>query len=80
MKKIDLTRWLAIGTMVLASTAVSVAKPHDGGKKNGCDSRDKRCTSVPDGGSTAAYLLIAGSACLGAIVIRNRRLNQTRPE
>jgi len=75
VKMIDFRRWLAIGTLVLLTAGVSVAKPVDNGKK-GCGPRDKNCKQVPDGGSAAAYLLIAGSACLGAVAIRSR-LNKT---
>jgi len=76
INKIDLRRWLAIGVLVLLTSAASVAKP-DNGKKKGCDPRDKRCASVPDGGSAIPYFFLAGTACLGAVVVR-RRLNKTR--
>jgi len=72
VKKIDLRRWLVIGTLVLLSSVASFAKPSESGKKKGCGAQDKHCSSVPDGGSSAAYLLIAGSACLGAMVVRTR--------
>lgn len=75
LKKINFSRWLTIGTLVLLMSAASFAKPKDKGK-NGCRPHDN-CTQVPDGGSTAAYLLIAGSSCLGAMAIRTR-LNKTR--
>ena len=77
VKKIDLRRWLAVGTLVLLTSVVSLAKSPDSGKKKGCDSRDKHCTPVPDGGSAAAYLLIAGTGCLGALAVRTR-LKKTR--
>jgi hypothetical protein len=69
-KLIDYRRWLAIGTLVLLTSVVSFAKPNDKGKK-GCSTHDN-CLQVPDGGSTAAYLLISGSLCLGAMAIRTR--------
>jgi hypothetical protein len=71
-KTIGYRRWLAIGTLVLLTSVVSFAKPKDKDKdKKGCDPHDN-CLKVPDGGSTAAYLLIAGSSCLGAMAIRTR--------
>jgi len=76
VNKIDLRRWLVIGTLVLLSSVASFAKPSSG-KNKGCGARDKHCSSVPDGGSSAAYLLIAGSACLGAMVVRTR-ISKTR--
>jgi hypothetical protein len=69
-KIIDYRRWLAIGTLVLLTSVVSLAKPNGNGK-NGCSPQDN-CLKVSDGGSTAAYLLIAGSSCLGAMAIRSR--------
>jgi len=66
LKKIDFRSWPAIGTLVLLMSVVSFAKPKDNGK-----------TQVPDGGSTPAYLLIAGSSCLAGMAIR-ARLNKTR--
>ena len=69
-KTIGYRRWLAIGTLVLLTSVVSFAMPKDKGKK-GCNPHDN-CLQVPDGGSTAAYLLIAGSSCLGAMAIRTR--------
>ena len=67
-KLIDYKRWLAIGTLVLLTSVVSFAKPKD---KKGCGSYDN-CLKALDGGSTVAYLLIAGSSCLGAMAIRSR--------
>jgi|KBSMisStaDraftv2_1062788.scaffolds.fasta_scaffold497893_1 hypothetical protein len=69
-KLIDYRRWRAIGALVLLTSVVSFAKPNDKGKK-GCSPHDN-CLQVPDGGSAAAYLLIAGSSCLGAMAIRTR--------
>jgi hypothetical protein len=69
LRKIDFRRWLAIGTLVLLTSVVSLAKPKD---KKGCGPHDN-CVQAPDGGSTAAYLLIAGSSCLGAMAFRTRR-------
>jgi hypothetical protein len=31
------------------------------------------CTTVPEGGTTLMYVLLAGAGCLGAIAIRSRR-------
>ena len=31
------------------------------------------CTSVPEGGTSLAYLLLAGACCSGAMVVRSRR-------
>ena len=63
-------RWLAIGALVLLTPIISAAKP-DRGK--GCGFHDqRRCRQVPDGGSTASYLLAVGGMCLGAMLIRSQ--------
>jgi hypothetical protein len=37
-----------------------------------CDGGNK-CAAVPEGGTSLMYLLLAGLACLGGIVLRSRR-------
>lgn len=37
------------------------------------DDRHRRKETVPDGGSTLAYVLVAGASCLGAIALFSRR-------
>lgn len=64
-------RWLAIAALVLLTPIISVAKPSNNGK--GCGFHDqKRCRQVPDGGSTASYLLAVGGMCLGAMLVRSQ--------
>jgi hypothetical protein len=56
------------------TSVFSLAKPTESGKK-GCtaiDAHGKKCRQVPEGGSAAAYLLIAGSTCLAAMCVRSR--------
>ena len=36
------------------------------------------CTTVPEGGTTLMYVLLAGVGCLGAIALRSRRKAATR--
>ncbi len=64
--------WLAIGALVLLTPLLSVAQQsHE--RKAVCGLRDdRRCQQVPDGGSAATYLLVAGAACLGAVLVRSR--------
>jgi len=38
-----------------------------------CAAQEFVYLSVPDGGTTAAYLMLAGFCCLGAILLRSRR-------
>lgn len=45
--------------------------------ENGCASQEF-IVKVPEGGSTLAYLLLAGFCCLGAILMRSRRQLATR--
>jgi hypothetical protein len=45
-----------------------------------CDPRDKNCkqAQVPEGGSTAVYVLGAGITCFGAIYLRSRMAKPTQ--
>lgn len=48
----------------------------NGGGGGGCPNQPEKgqnCATVPEGGSTPAYLGLAGFACVGAIVYRRRR-------
>lgn len=67
-------RWLLIGALALLMPSLAVAHPDR--HKGGCDNRDSRnsrgCQQVPDGGTTAGYLLAVGATCLGAMVLRSR--------
>lgn len=76
----SLKRWLTLGALTLATCSLSVAQPgndhkhqggHDGGDWNYC--RTARCQQVPDGGSSAGYLLTTGVVCLGALFVYSRR-------
>ena len=44
------------------------------GHDHGCDNRRSRkdCRQVPEGGSTAIYLLGAGLTCVGAMFLRSK--------
>jgi len=41
--------------------------------EHGCAAQEFIYVSVPDGGTAAAYLLLSGFCCLGAIFLRSRR-------
>jgi hypothetical protein len=69
--------WLAFALMCLLPTTLLA---HDRGK---CDQwwnwRDQNCKqqpsqpqSMPEGGSSAVYLIAAGATCLGAMLVRRR--------
>jgi hypothetical protein len=74
-------KWLAVGALTLVMCAFSAAQPdkdhkHRGGQ--GGDDGDRcriaaNCHQVPDGGSTAGYLLMGGVVCLGGLFVRSRR-------
>jgi len=51
--------------------------PHDWDRHH---DRDKHCdpTSVPEGGSTAIYLLGAGLTCAGAMFLRSKLAKSTQ--
>jgi hypothetical protein len=67
-------KWLLLGALVLLIPVFSVAQPlnkeKDKDKDKGC--RNEKCRQVPDGGSTANYLLAVGATCLGAVLVRSR--------
>ena len=71
----DPKRWLLIGALALLMPVLAAGQRADK-HKGGCDNRDSRnsrgCQQVPDGGSTAGYLLAVGATCLGAMVLRSR--------
>ncbi len=71
--------WLTLAALLLLTPSFSAAQHAD--RDRGCGDRgrhDRNCRQVPEGGSTAAYLLGAGVTCLGAIFVRSR-LNRFRP-
>jgi hypothetical protein len=71
MKNINRKWWLAlVALMCLASTTFAV---QDEAKKT-CDPKHpKNCPKqVPEGGSSLVYVLGAGVACLGAMLVRSR--------
>jgi len=63
--------WLAL--VVICSLAPAAFASHGRDRDRGCDPhRDRHCQQVPEGGSTAIYLLGAGLTCFGAMFIRSR--------
>jgi len=71
-------RWLVAGALVLLTPAFLIA--HPGKPKGGCSDDSwrndgKNCQAVPEGGSSAAYLLALGATCLGAMLVRSRLRN-----
>jgi len=73
-------KWsLAMTALLLLTPALSAARHPEKGK--GCRDydRDQKCRQVPEGGSTAAYLLGAGVICLGAMAVRSRLAKPQAP-
>jgi hypothetical protein len=63
--------WLAIIAVCCLVPAASAdwGRGHD----HGCDPHSRRnCQQVPEGGSTAIYLLGAGLTCFGAMFLRSK--------
>ena len=68
-------RWLLLGAVVLLTPILASAKPK---KTCGGDDSfhgDRNCQQVPEGGSSAGYLLALGATCLGAMMLRSRSEN-----
>ncbi len=67
-------RWL-LAVVALCCLAPAAFAHHD----RGCDSYSlKNCRQVPEGGSTAIYLLGAGLTCFGAMLVRSRVAKRTQ--
>jgi hypothetical protein len=61
--------WLAAIVICCLAPGAFAHHGHDGG----CDGKRSRdCRNVPEGGSTAIYLLGAGLTCFGAMFFRSR--------
>jgi len=60
--------WLAVVALCCLSP-VAFARHHD---PPPCHGRDCKSTAVPEGGSTAIYLLGTGLTCIGAIFLRSK--------
>jgi hypothetical protein len=65
------------GKFLLAVVALCCLAPAafaDRDHRHGCDDRHSRrdCQKVPEGGSTAIYLLGAGLTCVGAMFLRSK--------
>ena len=64
--------WLAVVALCCLAPA---AFAHD----RGCNSYSRRdCRQVPEGGSTAIYLLGAGLTCIGAMFLRHKVAKPTQ--
>jgi hypothetical protein len=67
-------KWLVAALMVCCLAPAALAERELGRyREQGCDPRRQRCQQqVPEGGSTAVYLLGAGLTCFGAMFLRSR--------
>jgi hypothetical protein len=68
-------KWLLAAVVICCLAPAASAERERGGRDRyrGCDPRrDKHCQQVPEGGSTAIYLLGAGLTCVGAMFVRSR--------
>jgi hypothetical protein len=67
-------KWL-LAAVVICCLAPGASAERERGRDRdqGCDPRrDKHCQQVPEGGSTAIYLLGAGLTFVGAMFVRSR--------
>jgi len=64
--------WLAIVVICCLAPATFAERSHDPGVQ--CNPQNGNCRSqqVPEGGSTAIYLLGGGLTCFGAMFLRSR--------
>ena len=78
--------WLAL-VVICCLTPATFAKQEQYKKPDGehyqsrkCDPRDRNCgkQQVPEGGSTAIYLLGAGLTCFGAMFLRSKQAKPTQ--
>jgi len=88
MSNIKRKWWLALVAICCLAPAAfayqdTYKKPdpeHYPGHNHGCDTRDEPCRTqqVPEGGSTAIYLLGAGLTCFGAMFLRSKQAKPTQ--
>jgi hypothetical protein len=64
--------WLAIIVVCCLAPTSFAGHERDRDHGHGCDHNKKDCQQVPEGGSTAIYLLGAGLTCFGAMFLRSR--------
>jgi len=64
--------WLAIVVMCCLAPAMFGDGDRAQHRSEKCGPHDKKCHQVPEGGSTAIYLLGAGLTCFGAMFLRSR--------
>ena len=64
--------WLGVVAVCCVAPAAFASFGHQ--DHRGCDARHSRdkCQQVPEGGSTAVYLLGAGLTCVGAMFLRSK--------
>lgn len=73
------TAFTHTGSFVLNRTLLSsffLHAPNSTDRHHGCDGDrrwDHNCQPVPEGGAAWMYLVLAGLACGGAVVLRSRR-------
>lgn len=74
----NISRFVTTAALVLLTGAFSAAMAHPDRRPKGCGDRDENCrhVQVPDGGSPLIYILGAGAACLGAMLVRSRLKKQ----
>ena len=73
-------KWLValVALCLVPAAFADRGRGHD--RDNGCDPRrDRHCQEqVPEGGSSAIYLLGAGLTCFGAIFLRSKMAKPTQ--
>jgi hypothetical protein len=70
--------WLAVALCCLAPAAAFASRAQ-AVQNGGCKSPSaKNCQQVPEGGSTAIYLLGAAITCVGAMFLRSRAAKPTQ--
>jgi hypothetical protein len=70
-------KWWVAALLVCCLAPAALAGQGRGGR--GCDPRQKDChQQLPEGGSTAMYLLAAGVTCAGAMFLKSRMAKQTQ--
>ena len=86
MSKKSAKFWVGFAAIALLTPVLSMAQSrnpgrggHNGQGGNGggngqgnCDPYYQRCQAVPEGGSSAVYLLAVGATLLGAVALRSR--------
>lgn len=71
---------LLVAAVLMATASIAVGQATGtNGRKGPASSSSRQTQALPDGGPTAAYLVLSGGLSLGAILVSYRRRTKVLP-